>query len=555
MRRYRVLALRSFGFLVLAGLSGLALAGLMNSMSTFRSPFRAEVLPQAAAVGEAQTERLVIVLVDALRYDTSLDAHLMPTLAELRANGASAEMLARPPSYSEPMWAVLLSGAYPEISGAPLLNLAYDELSPLPAETLFSVSHRAGLTTAVSGFNWFERMIPVAERDAGFFTAGEDHAADVTVLEAALPWLAARDARLILIHLDQVDYAGHHEGGPRDPHWAEAAARVDGMLHSIISQLDLTRDTLLVVGDHGQIDRGGHGGQDLEALTTVFVVAGAGVRPGDLGTIAMADVAPTMAALLGVPLPSANQGHILPILIVSPQSVSALTQQQTALAQAYLTAIGQPGSTASIAEAADPVAEAQTVMQRAREARLADERLPRAVISVAVLALLTAAALRARRALAPLALSALSAVVLFHVLYVLIEQRTYSLSSVESQTGILTAAGVNGLAGYLLGAALVTWQAWRRGERGMFVAQRLHLYTLLAAAMILPLLLPGFWDFGLRLTWTLPDFLFAFLAFLGLLQLLLTCSLGVVLPALIGGGTHLLERIGARAMRRSGPRP
>ena len=555
MRRYRVLATSSFGFLVLAGLSGLALAGLMNSMSAFRSPFRAEVLPQAAAVGEAQTERLVIVLVDALRYDTSLDSHLMPTLVGLRANGASAEMLARPPSYSEPMWATLLSGAYPEISGAPLLNLAYDELSPLPAETLFSVSHRAGLTTAVSGFNWFERMIPAAERDAGFFTAGEDHAADVTVLEAALPWLAARDARLILIHLDQVDYAGHHEGGPRDPHWAEAAARVDGMLHSIISQLDLTRDTLLVVGDHGQIDRGGHGGQDLEALTTVFVVAGAGVRPGDLGTIAMADVAPTMATLLGVPLPSANQGHILPILIVSPRSVSALTQQQTALAQAYLTAIGQPGSTASIAEAADPVAEAQTVMQRAREARLADERLPRAVISVAVLALLTAAALRARRAFAPLALPALSAVVLFHVLYVLIEQRTYSLSSVESQTGILTAAGVNGLAGYLLGAALVTWQAWQRGERGVFVAQRLHLYTLLAAAMILPLLLPGFWDFGLRLTWTLPDFLFAFLAFLGLLQLLLTCSLGVVLPALIGGGTHLLERIGARAMRRSGPRP
>src|SRR3989304_4884421 len=117
MRRYRVLALSAFGFLVLAGLSGLALAG--SSPPPPPAPFR-----------------------------------------------------------------------------------------PLPAETLFSVSHRAGLTTAVSGFNWFERMIPAAERDAGFFTAGEDHAADVTVLEAALPWLAARDARLILLHLDQADYAG-----------------------------------------------------------------------------------------------------------------------------------------------------------------------------------------------------------------------------------------------------------------------------------------------------------------------------------------------------------
>ena len=549
MRRYRVLTLSSIGFLVLAGLSGLVLAGLMNSMSAFRSPFRAEVLPEAAALGEAHTERLVIVLVDALRYDTSLDSLLMPALVELRAKGASAVMLARPPSYSEPTWAALLSGAYPELSGAPLFNLTYDELSPLPAETLFSVSHRAGLVTAVSGYNWFERMIPAIERDAGFFTAGEDHAADVTVLQAALPWLAARDARLILIHLDQVDYAGHHEGGPRDPHWAQAAARVDGMLQSIIAQIDLERDTLLVVGDHGQIDRGGHGGQDAEALRTVFVAAGAGVNSGDLGTIAMADVAPTMAALLGVPMPSANQGHLLPILTNPPQSLSALAQQQTALAQAYLTAIGQPGSTAGIAGAADPVAEAQAVIQHARESRLAGERLPRAVISVAALALITAAALRSRRALAPLALPALSAVVFFHLLYVLVEQRTYSLSSVESQTGILTAAAVNGLAGYLLGVAFVTWQAWRHGERGVRVARSLQLYTLLAAAMILPLLLPGYWDFGLRLTWTLPNFLFAFLAFLGLLQLVLTCSLGVVLPPLIGGGTYLLERIGAAAIR------
>lgn len=193
-------------------------------------------------------------------------------------------------------------------------------------------------------------------------------------------------------------------------------------------------------------------------------------------------------------------------------------------------------------------------MQHARAVRLAGERLPRAVITVVALVVLGIAAVRARRTLAPLALPALSAVALFHILYALIEQRTYSLSSVESQTGILVAAGLNGLAGYLLGAALVTWQAWRRGARGLLVAHDLQVYSLLTAGMIVPLLLPGYWDFGLQLTWTLPDFLFAFLAFLGLLQLLLTCSLAAVLPALIGSVTHYLERIMARSMRRSGQR-
>ncbi len=98
----------------------------------------------------------------------------MPTLVELRANWcAGRNAAAARLQYSEPTWAALLSGAYPEISGAPLLSLAYDELSPLPAETLFSVSHRAGLTIAVSGYNWFERMIPAAERDAGSLPQGK----------------------------------------------------------------------------------------------------------------------------------------------------------------------------------------------------------------------------------------------------------------------------------------------------------------------------------------------------------------------------------------------
>ncbi len=555
MRRYLSLALTSLAFLVVAALSGVAVTRLMGSLTAFRSPFRAEALPAAQPAGRPQSERLVIVLIDALRYDTSIDAQLMPTLARLRSQGAWAEMLARPPSYSEPMWAALLSGAYPEISGAPPINLDYEELFALPAETLFTVAHRAGLRTAVSGYNWFERMIPAAQRDAGFFTPGEDDAADVTVVAAAQPWLASREYGLILIHIDQVDYAGHHQGGPRDPHWNEAAARADAMLSSILGQVDLQRDTLLVVGDHGQIDRGGHGGQDAKALSTTFVVAGAGVRPGALGTIPIASVAPTMAALLGLPIPSANQGHILPILTTPPSALPAIVQQQAHLADAYLKWIGRSQSTESIAAAADPVSEAQSIMQRARLARLAAERLPRDVILLAVVAALAALLVRARRTLVPLALPALAAVLVFHFLYLVIEHRTYSLSSVESQEGVLGAVALNALAGYLAGAAILTVQGWRRGDRGLAMARRAQHFTLLTLLMILLLILPGYWDFGLQVTWALPNFLLAFLAFLGLLQLLLTSALGALLPLLIGGGTHLLEQKGARTVRRSGLRP
>ena len=147
----------------------------------------------------------------------------MPFLAELRARGASATMHSRPPSYSAPGYTVLFTGAWPDISDGPALNLEYDRYPAWTQDNLFSAAHRAGLSTAVSGYYWFEKLIPQEAVTASFYTAGEDAAADRAVVAAALPWLANGEDQLILIHLDQVDYAGHHEGGPRDPRWDAAA--------------------------------------------------------------------------------------------------------------------------------------------------------------------------------------------------------------------------------------------------------------------------------------------------------------------------------------------
>ena len=106
-----------------------------------------------------------------------------------------------------------------------------------------------------------------------------------------------------------MDYAGHHEGGPIDPRWDEAASRADGLLKQIATTMDLTKDTLLVISDHGQIDMGGHGGQDPIVLLEPFVLVGKGVIPGDYGDVEMVDVAPTVAAILGTNIPATNQGH------------------------------------------------------------------------------------------------------------------------------------------------------------------------------------------------------------------------------------------------------
>ena len=103
----------------------------------------------------------------------------------------------------------------------------------------------------------------------------------------------------MLIHLDQVDYAGHHEGGPMTHGGMQLQHRVDELLKEIASAMDLNQDTLLVVSDHGQIDRGGHGGQDPIVLLEPFVLVGKGVIPGKYGDIQMVDVAPTDCSDIG----------------------------------------------------------------------------------------------------------------------------------------------------------------------------------------------------------------------------------------------------------------
>jgi Type I phosphodiesterase / nucleotide pyrophosphatase len=202
--------------IVVLGVSYFWATGLMDSVYAYRSPLHNSPPLPGEAIGNPNTRSFVVVLIDALRYDTSQKTSVMPYLNLLRSEGASALMQSRPPSYSEPGYAVLLTGAWPDLSDGPVINVAYADIPTFTQDDIFSAAHRHGLLTAVSGFNWFEKLIPQQAVSVSFYTAGEDQVADRQVTDAALPWLREGRYQLALIHLDQVDYAGHHEGGPID---------------------------------------------------------------------------------------------------------------------------------------------------------------------------------------------------------------------------------------------------------------------------------------------------------------------------------------------------
>jgi hypothetical protein len=87
---------------------------------------------------------------------------------------------------------------------------------------------------------------------------------------------------------------------------------VDLMLERVLGKLDLSQDAIIITADHGHTDQGGHGGIEPDVMEVPLIMAGAGIRPGAaVAGAELVDIAPTAAALLGLPAPRHGLGHTL----------------------------------------------------------------------------------------------------------------------------------------------------------------------------------------------------------------------------------------------------
>lgn len=534
MTKYRWLFLGIIASLVIAAGAYFWATGIMDSLYAFRSPLHGNPPAPGQALGQPLTHRVVFVLIDALRDDTSHKTNVMPFLNQLRSQGAWATNHSRVPSYSEPGWTVLMTGAWPDLSDGPAMNLDYADIPTWTQDNLFSAAHRAGLKTAVSGFNWWQKLIPAQAVNDSFYTAGEDKAADVNVVNAVLPWLKANQDQFILIHIDQVDYAGHHEGGPQSPNWDAAASRADGLLKQIVSSLDLSTDTVIVVSDHGQINRGGHGGQDPIVLLEPFVAAGAGIKPGGYPDGNMTDVPTTTAALLGLNIPADSEGIVRTDMLnlTAEQQANintALIAQKSQLLKDYQVAIHSSANGTQT----DSVAGIVSAMDSAKTNRQNSERIPRFVLAI-LLALIPAYILVKKRSLFVVWMlgGAVLYIVLFNFGYAVLAGRTYSLSSVTSASDIIMfSAGATAsslVLTWLILSYIIKWFKSTPRES----AEKVFAFTFITLYLVS---LPILWHFALNgalVTWTIPDNASMFMGFLSILQALVIAIVGLVLTGI-----------------------
>lgn len=535
MKQYRWIILGIVAFLAIAFISYKWATGIMASLYAYRSPFASDPIPAGDVIGERASKHVVAIMVDALRVDTAANSDLMPYLNQLRSEGASAIIHSGTPSYSFPGWSVLMTGAWTDLSDGPAMNPPDGEsASTWTQDNVFTAVHNAGLKTAFSGTDFFPQVIPPQSLDASFLVHDETVTNDERSANEAVKFIQSGEYQFLLVHINQVDWAGHHEGGPRDPRWNQAATRADSLIKQIVSSMDLKQDTVLIFSDHGQIDAGGHGGQDPVVLIQPFIMAGATVKPGSYGDIDQVDVAPTLTTLLGANIPALTQGSALTdMLTLSDSQLSnirrvSITQQQT-LYQAYAKAMGVEPVQVKLDPNHYPITIFQSAMTSIKDNRLNRERLPRFIIA-GILALIPLFFLFKNygKALMWFLFSTSIYLAVFHFQYTILQGRTYSLSSVLSSRDIITSTALSTTIAFVI-AWLVMFILLHVYSEKPLEAANVHIAFAFTSFFIVSL--PALWGYaynGALVTWALPEMDSMFMAFLTILQMLILAVLGLL---------------------------
>ncbi|PAA56499.1 hypothetical protein BOX15_Mlig007559g1, partial [Macrostomum lignano] len=138
--------------------------------------------------------------------------------------------------------------------------------------------------------------------------------------------LQRTDWQLLVAHVLGVDHCGHRYG-PEHPEMRRKLREVDALIRAMLQRMD-NRTLLVVLGDHGMTTGGDHGGGSEDEIDAgVALVSNSRPLLGPEDALAMRqqpprlsqiDLVPTLALLLGAPIPFSSLGAVPPALFASP---------------------------------------------------------------------------------------------------------------------------------------------------------------------------------------------------------------------------------------------
>jgi predicted AlkP superfamily pyrophosphatase or phosphodiesterase len=263
----------------------------------------------------AHTERVVLFAIDGLRPDALPQAN-PPEIGRLIAAGAHTKRARSfTPSVSLPCWVSVFYGVPPSRHG--IVSNVWSPPQPL-FPSLIDVVHGAGLGAA-SFYNWEELrdLSRPGALDLAYYRrlGGPEGDCDLEIATAAAAYIPEHRPALAFIYLGALDEVGHRHGWMSAP-YLQALGKADRAIGLVREAMERARllsgTTFFVLSDHGGHDHD-HGMGTDEDLTVPWIASGSGIRRGYViaTPVNLADTAPTVARLLGLPQPEEWSGRVV----------------------------------------------------------------------------------------------------------------------------------------------------------------------------------------------------------------------------------------------------
>ncbi|KAL1131775.1 hypothetical protein AAG570_011388 [Ranatra chinensis] len=274
-------------------------------------------LPQKLEVSQFDVEslykqrvgKLVLMVIDALRCDF-ISGRYMTFTSKMISEGKASSITARahPPTVTLPRLKAMMTGTLPNYIDV-LMNFGS---STLTIDSVIRQVANRRMNVVFYGDDTWIKLYPTeftrSEGTVSFFV-NDFIEVDTNVTRNLRVELARNDWDVMILHYLGLDHIGHLEG-PSSVHVKPKLHEMDDVIAEIYDKLE-ENDVLIVCGDHGMKDSGGHGGTSLpELLVPVIIFNHISDCDDQSETINQIDIAPFISFLLGTPIPGDNIGKL-----------------------------------------------------------------------------------------------------------------------------------------------------------------------------------------------------------------------------------------------------
>ncbi|EPQ61924.1 Bgt-5314 [Blumeria graminis f. sp. tritici] len=282
-------------------------------------------------------EKAIIIVIDALRYDFTVPNHkeseaayfnaltvMYETVVREPQNAFLLPFIADPPTTTMQRLKGLTTGTLPTFVdvGSSFTGVVIEE------DNLLLQLKDAGKKIVHLGDDTWTALFPQVFEEKiskayDSFNVWDLHTVDNGITEHIMPLLQndkKKEWDVIIAHYLGVDHAGHRYG-PNHPAMASKLHQMDAILRNVTSVID-DKTLLVVMGDHGMDEKGDHGGEsDDEIQAALWMYSKKGMfgrtSAGQLlppqtakeRHVNQIDLVPTIALLLGIPIPFNNLGQ------------------------------------------------------------------------------------------------------------------------------------------------------------------------------------------------------------------------------------------------------